>query len=610
MIGFVNLFKPAGPSSAHAVARVRRIYALYAGDRRLTAGHLGTLDPQAAGVLPVAVGKATRLIPLLDDQRKELRVHARARPLDDDAGRARRDASRARPVPADWARRLEAALPRFVGKIAQVPPMYSAAAPSRAAALRARARRQDRRAQAARHDDLRLDAAGSRASEPFDRLGHVARLRVACSEGTYVRTLCHDLGAAIGVPAHMGALVREASGPFVLYESRTLDEIATDPEARADRARTHHSVSDDRARSARIGRLSRGPRRAAAGGRDGTHVFVRDESRTLVGVGEALGALLAPRKVFVVMEVTSRARARRRPAARAGDRLLRRLSSRASRDRAADAAPAQARLAFGRADVREPSGRASCGPGTEPPLICTPEERARLCSPAAGFEECFFVKFDDRSRDARRRRRFSRFWSSGSACAASSSARPFASATSAPATSRLMREYLARARRRARAAVDPVTRGRRAHLEHAHPRARSAGGDVAEADRLLGGTGYETARPGRARRGTRTRAGLPDRQRSRAARSCLPKDGVYSAVARYDGRDHPALVSIGNNPQFGGDERTVEAWLRDFQHTIYGRELALRDLRYVREQRLFGESSELVEQMQRDLQTIGFPSYG
>ena len=55
-------------------------------------------------------------------------------------------------------------------------------------------------------------------------------MRVACSEGTYVRTLCHDLGAALGMPAHMGALVREASGPFVLYEARTLEEIARAPE--------------------------------------------------------------------------------------------------------------------------------------------------------------------------------------------------------------------------------------------------------------------------------------------------------------------------------------------------------------------------------------------
>ena len=85
---------------------------------------------------------------------------------------------------------------------------------------------------------------------------------------------------------------------------------------------------------------------------------------------------------------------------------------------------------------------------------------------------------------------------------------------------------------------------------------------------------------------------------------------MYSAIARYDGRDYAALVSIGTNPQFDGGVRTVEAWLRDFEQTIYGRELALRDLRYVREQRLFAGVGELIEQMQRDRQAIGYPSYG
>jgi len=90
----------------------------------------------------------------------------------------------------------------------------------------------------------------------------------------------------------------------------------------------------------------------------------------------------------------------------------------------------------------------------------------------------------------------------------------------------------------------------------------------------------------------------------------LPKDGVYAATARHDGRDYAALVSIGTNPQFGGERRSVEAWLRDFHHTIYGRELWLRDLRYLREQRLFANSGELVAQMQRDVAAVGYPSYG
>jgi tRNA pseudouridine55 synthase len=126
-----------------------------------------------------------------------------------------------------------------------------------------------------------------------------ARLRIACSEGTYVRTLVEDLGKAIGIPAHMGALVREASGPFVLYESRTLEEIGDSP--RESLIAPEHiipfpTIVLDLRHSAdfRAGRLVPLPAGAA-----GKHVFVRDESRTLVGVGETHGTLLAPRKVFV-----------------------------------------------------------------------------------------------------------------------------------------------------------------------------------------------------------------------------------------------------------------------------------------------------------------------
>jgi tRNA pseudouridine55 synthase len=127
----------------------------------------------------------------------------------------------------------------------------------------------------------------------------VARLRVACSQGTYVRTLCEQIGEAMGLPAHMGALVREASGPFVLYEARTMEEIGDDPDG-ALIAPEHiipfpTIVLDLRGSSDfRAGRVVPLPQGAV-----GKHVFVRDESRTLVGVGETLGALLAPRKVFV-----------------------------------------------------------------------------------------------------------------------------------------------------------------------------------------------------------------------------------------------------------------------------------------------------------------------
>jgi tRNA pseudouridine55 synthase len=291
MIGFVNVFKPAGPTSAQAVARIRRIYGVYGRDRRLAVGHLGTLDPQAAGVLPVAVGKGTRLIPLLTDQRKAYAatvVLGRSTTTQDAAGETVESA----PVPADWRERFDAVAQSFAGRIAQTPPMYSAV----------------------HHEGKRLYEL-AREGKTVERksrtitiygitvLGfegeNVARIRIACGEGTYIRTLCEDIGAALGVPAHMGALVREASGPFVLYESKTMDEIAEDPQS-ALIAPEHiipfPTIVLDLRGSAdfRAGRVVPLPEGAPA-----QHVFVRDHSRTLVGVGEAHGAMLAPRKVFV-----------------------------------------------------------------------------------------------------------------------------------------------------------------------------------------------------------------------------------------------------------------------------------------------------------------------
>ncbi len=290
MLGFVNVFKPAGPTSAQVTARVRRIFAFAAREKRIAAGHLGTLDPQAAGVLPVAIGKATRLIPLLGEQRKSYVctfVPGRATTTHDALGETVATA----PVPADWVDRLQEALPRFEGRIAQVPPMFSAVhhGGKRLYEFARSGVQVERKARSVTVYGVRLLGVED----------GVARLRIACSEGTYVRTLCHDLGEAIGVPAHMGALVRDASGPFVLSEAYLPEEIADDP-LRALRAPEEvipfPTIVLDLRHSAdfRAGRVVPLPGGAAA-----RHVFVRDHSRMLVGVGEALGTLLAPRKVFV-----------------------------------------------------------------------------------------------------------------------------------------------------------------------------------------------------------------------------------------------------------------------------------------------------------------------
>lgn len=244
----------------------------------------------AAGVLPIALGKATRLIPLIADTRKSYAftvVFGSATATADATGETIARGA----VPEDLGERLLAALPRFLGPIEQIPPMYSA--------LHHEGRRL--------YDLARAGVTVERKPRPITiyglRLigleGAVARMGLACSEGTYVRTLCEDLGRSVGTCAHMGALLRDGAGPFILAESRTLDEIAADPEAALiapESVIPFPTIVLDARGSAdfRAGRVVPLP-----GGATAQHVFVRDAARTLVGVGESVGILLAPRKVFV-----------------------------------------------------------------------------------------------------------------------------------------------------------------------------------------------------------------------------------------------------------------------------------------------------------------------
>ncbi len=244
-------------------------------------------------------------------------------------------------------------------------------------------------------------------------------------------------------------------------------------------------------------------------------------------------------------------------------------------------------------------------PGTEPPLISTPEERLGLLA-SAGFEECFFATFDDHiatlQPEAFLDLLVERLGVGGVVVGST-----FRFGHKRSGDVAMMAEYL-RQRGVGFVPVAHVADGGE-RISSTRIRALIADGEVAQADRLLGGTGYEIRGVVEVGAGRGHALGFPTAN-VRVPIKLLPKDGVYSAVARYDGRDYAALVSIGTNPQFGGTARTVEAWLRDFQHTIYGRELALRDLRYVREQRLFAGVGELIEQMLQDRRAIGYPSYG
>jgi tRNA pseudouridine55 synthase len=210
--GWLIFDKPQGMTSTRAVARVKRLY------DAAKAGHAGTLDPLATGILPIALGEATKTVPFVVEGTKAYRFTVRfgaETDTDDAEGKVVATADR-RPARTE----IEAVLPRFQGAISQVPPRYSAL-----------------KVEGARAYDL------AREEEPFelaprivvvDRLALVdcpdqdhCVLEADCGKGTYVRALARDLGRALQCLGHVSALRRTRVGGFVEADAVTLDRVET-----------------------------------------------------------------------------------------------------------------------------------------------------------------------------------------------------------------------------------------------------------------------------------------------------------------------------------------------------------------------------------------------
>ncbi|MGC4047951.1 MAG: tRNA pseudouridine(55) synthase TruB [Armatimonas sp.] len=217
MDGFVNIAKPAGMTSFDVVARIKRLL------HQKRVGHAGTLDPDATGVLVIAVGQGTRLLPFINTEPKVYRAvcgFGRATDTEDASGQTTEEGDSSGLTEAA----LKEAIPGFIGEIEQVPPMVSALhhEGQRLYDLARKGITVERDARKIMIHGLELlgFASGSQAQ---------ATLRVTCGGGTYIRTLCKDLGAALSLPAHMATLEREAVGPFLLEEALTLETLT--PEA-------------------------------------------------------------------------------------------------------------------------------------------------------------------------------------------------------------------------------------------------------------------------------------------------------------------------------------------------------------------------------------------
>ena len=216
MNGCLNILKPPGMTSAAVVAVTRRL----TGEKRV--GHAGTLDPEAAGVLPVMIGKAARLFDYLVDKEKEYVAECafgKATDTQDATGRVTA-AGDCYPTLAQ----VRAAADRLTGDIWQRPSMYSAIKQD-GVAMYERARRGETVEVPLRQVHVeRIDLKGETPN-------HGVLMTVRCGRGTYIRSICHDLGEMTGCPAHMRFLLRSRSGAFDLSTAMTLEEAAALSEA-------------------------------------------------------------------------------------------------------------------------------------------------------------------------------------------------------------------------------------------------------------------------------------------------------------------------------------------------------------------------------------------
>ncbi len=207
MNGIINLLKPPGLSSARAVSHIKRL----TGEK---VGHAGTLDPEACGVLPIMVGKATKLFDYLAEGEKcYVAVIAFGAATDTQDATGRIIATGGSYPDLDS---LSSVLPDFTGDIMQRPPAYSAIKREGEALYKA-----------ARQGRLIETEPRPTTVHAIDLLGRAGEgafcLRIRCGKGTYIRTLCHDIGQALGCPAHMRLLIREETAGFVIADAISLE---------------------------------------------------------------------------------------------------------------------------------------------------------------------------------------------------------------------------------------------------------------------------------------------------------------------------------------------------------------------------------------------------
>lgn len=210
MDGILNINKPLGMTSHDVVARVRKLL------KQRRVGHAGTLDPAASGVLPICVGLGTRVAEYLSESGKAYQAEIIFGVVTDTYD-TEGTVLRTHDATSLTQKQLEQALSAFLGEQMQQPPRYSA--------IKIQGQPAYKLARAGSEIELAPRPITISQLEILSWEPPRLTLAVACSKGTYIRSLAYDLGEHVGTGAHLGGLIRTRSGPFALAESITLDQL-------------------------------------------------------------------------------------------------------------------------------------------------------------------------------------------------------------------------------------------------------------------------------------------------------------------------------------------------------------------------------------------------
>jgi riboflavin kinase/FMN adenylyltransferase len=244
-------------------------------------------------------------------------------------------------------------------------------------------------------------------------------------------------------------------------------------------------------------------------------------------------------------------------------------------------------------------------PERVPPLISTLEERVNLLA-STGIDELYLIPFDEQIASLEANRFLEDVLVGQLGLRALVFGENFRFGVGRKGDAALAKKILSE-RGVAVAAVSPLLdAGER--VSSTRVRTALAAGDFETVNRLLGEP-YSLSGRVVLGHGRGHDLGFPTANLDVAPEKTLPREGVYGVVARHDGRDYHGLVSIGTNPTFGAGAKTVEAWLLDFRRTIYGEQLAVRDFRFIREQRAFTNVEDLIAQMKEDATHVHFPAF-